>query len=240
MTPYYERDGITIYCGECSQVMSQYRFLADLVLTDPPYGINGSSRHINKNRAKGNYLDGFEDTPEYVQAVIVPIIKRLIALCGCVVLTPGNKNFSLYPQPDSFGCFYQPASAGLQVFGNCDAQPIFYYGKNASRNNMGVPCSYQLTETPERNGHPCVKPILAWKKLLANISLPGQLVFDPFMGSGTTLRAAQDLNRRAIGIEISEDYCRIAVDRLRQPSFFSIPDEPATAKSSQLTFMEAG
>lgn len=233
MTPFYERDGITIYCGEASEVISQIKLPIDVVLTDPPYGINGSSGHINKERAKGNYTNGFEDTPEYIRLAIVPIIKSLINTYGCVVLTPGNKNFSLYPQPDSFGCFFQPAATGLQVFGNLDAQPIFYYGKNASKKNMGIPCSYQLTEAPEKNGHPCVKPFLAWKKLLANISLPGQTILDPFMGSGTTLRAAHELNCRAVGIELNEEYCRIAVDRLRQPSFFSLPAESQPTEKPQ-------
>jgi len=197
----------------------------DSIVTDPPYGIEGSSGKINLARGKGNYSSEFEDTPEYIEKVIVPIVKKLISVCGCVVLTPGNKNFSLYPQPDSFGCFYQPASVGLQVFGNADAQPIFYYGKNASKKNMGVPCSYQLTEQAEKNGHPCVKPIKAWKKMLSNISLAGQTIFDPFMGSGTTGVAALQLDRNFIGCEISPEYYSIAEKRIQsaalQPSLFT-------------------
>lgn len=236
MTPYYSRDGITIYCCDSSDFdFSQLGFI-DVTLTDPPYGINGSSGNINKQRAKGEYKSEFEDNPEYIKIVIVPIVKNLITLCGCVVITPGNKNFMLYPQPDSFGCFYQPAASGLQVFGNLDAQPIFYYGKNATKKNMGKPCSYQLTENPPNNGHPCPKPFEVWRKLLSNISLSGQVILDPFMGSGTTLLAAQSLGQKAVGIELSESYCKIAVERLRQPSFFSLPTVKEEIKAKQLGF----
>lgn len=216
MKPYFERDGIVIYHGRCEDVLPCITGQIDLVLTDPPYGIDGGGGRINRARGKGGYIAAFEDVPDYIRGVVVPVVTHLIATVPCVVLTPGIRCMSMYPQPDSFGSFYQPAGAGMQVFGNVDAQPIFYYGKNALGRNMGVPCSYRLTESPEDNGHPCPKPIKAWRMLLSNISREGQTVLDPFMGSGTTLRAAMDMGRRAIGIELEERYCEIAAKRLSQ------------------------
>jgi site-specific DNA-methyltransferase (adenine-specific) len=63
--------------------------------------------------------------------------------------------------------------------------------------------------------HPTQKPeaLMRW---CLNLAPNAQVVFDPFMGSGTTLRAAKDLGRKAIGIEIEERYCEIAANRLRQ------------------------
>ncbi len=73
------------------------------------------------------------------------------------------------------------------------------------------------TESSEKNGHPCPKPFILWEKLLLRGSpLKGQTIIDPFMGSGTTLRAAKDLGRKAIGIEIEEKYCEIAAKRMEQ------------------------
>lgn len=216
MKPYYQDDAVTIYHGDALELVSILHRGVDVVLTDPPWGISGSSGTLNVARGKGNYAGSFVDDEANIKSVVVPVIGALIASVGCVVVTPGSRHLTLYPGPQSFGCFYQPASVGLQTFGNGDAQPIFYYGKNALGRNMGVPCSYQLTESPEDFGDPCIKPIKAWTKLLNNISQQGQLVLDPFMGSGTTLRAAKDLGRRAIGIEIEEKYCEIAARRMGQ------------------------
>lgn len=67
--------------------------------------------------------------------------------------------------------------------------------------------------------HPCPKPLNLYLWLVGQCSEPGQLIIDPFAGSGTTLLAAKQLNRRAIGIEIEEKYCEIAAKRLSQEVF---------------------
>lgn len=211
--PYYVDSHCTIYNADCRDILDAME--CDCVLTDPPYGIEKSSGTINRLRGKGNYASGFDDSPEYVREVVADVIRRCISKWP-VVVTPGNKCLMLYPQPDSFGCYFQPASVGLQVWGNADAQPILYYGKNPTKRNMGTPCSYTLTESPEKNGHPCPKPIAAWKRLMCNVTLENMTILDPFMGSGTTLLAAKETNRRAIGIEINEAYCEIAANRLAQ------------------------
>jgi len=64
--------------------------------------------------------------------------------------------------------------------------------------------------------HPAQKPLLLIGQLVKVSSRSGGIVLDPFMGSGTTLRACKDLGRRGIGIELEEKYCEIAAERLRQ------------------------
>jgi hypothetical protein len=68
--------------------------------------------------------------------------------------------------------------------------------------------------------HKNEKPIGLMRRLIRLLSDSGQIICDPFMGSGTTLRAAKDLGRKAIGIEIEERYCEIAANRLRQEVLF--------------------
>lgn len=64
--------------------------------------------------------------------------------------------------------------------------------------------------------HPAVKPVDLLRTLIARSTHRGEVVLDPFMGSGTTLRAAKDLGRKAIGIEIEERYCEVAARRMSQ------------------------
>jgi site-specific DNA-methyltransferase (adenine-specific) len=216
MKPYYEDDLVTIYHGDCLELLPELDLPAiDLVLTDPPYGVGELSGGINRNRDKNGY-NCYVDTPEFIGSVVVPVIEMCRTFATGVVLTPGIRNMMLYPQPDSLGCFYQPAAIGMAVWGNADSQPILYYGKNPTRKNMGKKLSHVVTEAPEKNGHPCVKPLGVWKKMMVNCSLEGHTVLDPFMGSGTTLRAAKDLGRKAVGIEIDEAYCEIAAKRMGQ------------------------
>ena len=79
-------------------------------------------------------------------------------------------------------------------------------------NNSGI-C--QQIKGRKGNFHPTVKPLALMKYLIALITRSGQVVLDPFAGSGSTLIAIKELNRRAIGIEISKEYCDIAVKRIK-------------------------
>ena len=80
-------------------------------------------------------------------------------------------------------------------------------------------CRNKKSRFKEKTFHPCPRRYehVAW--LVDIWSSPGELIFDPFMGSGTTLLAAKTLGRKAIGIEIEEKYCEIAVKRLKQEVF---------------------
>jgi len=214
--PYYEQDGITIYHGDCRDVLPQLDKV-DLVLTDPPYGIGEMvSGTMSKKRLHKTQYEGFIDSAEYIKEVVIPVIRLCLDMSKRMVITPGSKCLKLYPQWDSFGVFYQPASMGMQLWGSGDCQPIIYYGKPYDVGKRIRKCSYVLTEPPSCNKHPCSKPINIWKKIIAERANSSDLVLDPFLGSGTTAVACKILGRKCIGIEISEKYCEIAVNRLRQ------------------------
>jgi len=218
MKPYYQDEWVTIYNENSCEVFDEVDS-CDLLLTDPPYGVGGGSGTKGKQRShKHDYLS-FDDTPENVRKRIIPFIRGCIDRSTRAIITTGAKLMCHYPQPDGFGVFYQPASCGMQHWGRCDSQPIFYYGKDPRSGKTIDFCSYQLTEKPSCKEHPCSKPIKAWSWLLNKGSLEGETVLDPFMGSGTTLRAAKDLGRKAIGIEVEERYCEIAAKRMAQEVF---------------------
>ena len=224
MKPYYQSGGITIYHGDCREILPSLSF--DAVLTDPPYGVSGKQNTRTatlRGRRKNDYTM-FTDSVEYVRNIVIPVICMIVdeRNLRCIV-TPGNRCLTMYPIPDSFGAVYQPASVGLQPWGRADAQPILYYG-DSPYGGVALPgrkCSYVQTKAAEASDHPCPKPYGLFAQLLDALSLPGELVCDPFMGSGATLRAAKDLGRRAIGVEIEEKYCEIAVKRLAQEVLFS-------------------
>lgn len=198
-----------LHHGDCRDFNQKIDFSSiDAAIFDPPYGIQSKrTSGINKSRQKGDYQHAdFPDTHDYLRMVILPYVNMLIENIQCVIFTPGNKNLSLYPQPDSFGAFYQPSAVGMQTFGNVDAQPIFYYGKNATKANLGKKCSFVMTSKPRRTNHPCPKPLKEWTDLIENHTLPGQTIFDPFMGSGTTGIACMKTGRNFVGIELGYQY----------------------------------
>jgi site-specific DNA-methyltransferase (adenine-specific) len=214
MKPYYDHGGITIYHGNSLDVLPLIGEV-DCVVTDPPHGIDGGRGGTSKLRGKSNYSSDFDDTPEYIRDTVVRVLFD-VAKWKTMAVTPGCKNIHHYPPADSFGVYFSPASSGMQRFGMADAQPILYYGWHYLQGKKPFPCSRQMVEAPEKNGHPCPKPEKAWAWLVDKVADTGMSVLDPFMGSGTTLRVCKDRGLRAIGIEMNEAYCEIAAKRLSQ------------------------
>jgi len=238
MKPYYQDDAVTIYHADCREILQTLEPV-DLVLTDPPYGIEGARGHGNRARGKAMYSPiGWEDTPEYIAKVCAPVICFLIKSVKRVIVTPGNRHLHLYPLPSAdIGCFWTPAATGYGPWGPILFHPILYYGRDPRAGIGSLPTGRTMNEHPDVAGHPCPKPLKPWKWLLNKGSLENETVLDPFMGSGTTLRAAKDLGRKAIGIEIEEKYCEIAAKRMSQ-SVMALEAESATLSTIKSTQVE--
>lgn len=203
-TPYYQDSHVTLYNADCLELLPQLK--ADLVLTDPPYGV-------------GVKYSRFDDTKAALRELVNAVVPMMRAAAPVVLLTPGNQNLWMYPEPDHVLAWMCPAGAGVGKWGFVCWHAALAYGRDPYRPGKegSRPDAWMHMETAEKNGHPCPKPIAAWKKLLVRGSVnESDTILDPFCGSGTTLLAAKETNRRAIGIELEEKYCEIAAKRLAQ------------------------
>jgi DNA modification methylase len=204
--PYYQDDYCTIYNADCRKILP---FLepVDLVLTDPPYGINENDKKVASRGKLANCKDYgvFNWDKKLVEQWV---IDSLIANSRYQVIWGGN--------------YYKlPPCKGPLVWDKLNTGD-FADGEMAW-NNYGSALRIiqhlwngMIRKNQEDRFHPTQKPVDVIKWAISLCPIQAQTILDPFMGSGTTLRAAKDLNRKAIGIEIEEKYCEIAVERLRQ------------------------
>jgi len=217
MKPYYEHGGITIYHGDCREILPTLPKV-DLVLTDPPYGINlntDNSRFSGGNVAsvsrRGNGVGPANGKP------VVNDDKpfdpaHILALDSDKIIWGWNHFADKLPRgaclvwikryDESFGTFLSDAELAWMSKGR------------------GVYCTRDLSNAAIANErvHPTQKPLSLMTWCLGFFP-NSNLILDPYCGSGTTLRAAKDLQKKAIGIEIEERYCEIAAARLSQEVF---------------------
>ena len=211
MTPYYADDAVTIYHGDCREILPH--IAGDVVLTDPPYGV-------------GVAYDGYADTTEALDALIADVCPILRAVAPVTALTPGIANVHRYPPPTWLLAWVQENSGtGSCPWGFNVWQPVLVYGPDPylSRGMGRRPDLIKSAASSKElgalklAGHPCPKPLVGWRRIAARLTPLGtETIVDPFMGSGTTLEAAKYAGRRAIGIELSERYCEIAARRCAQ------------------------
>jgi DNA modification methylase len=204
LTPYYDDGQCVIFHGDCTEIMPTLGHF-DVAFADPPYNCGV------------DYGSGYDDRQDpNVYAIWCSIWFRLLQQhADRIVVTPGHGNLAQWAarHPAGIGVWFKPGNpSGAGIFQFCEWEPVFVWGKGP----IGGSDVYRATVTKQRDtgNHPCPKPPLLLRRLL--VALKGETVLDPFMGSGTTLRAAKDLGRKAIGIEIEERYCEIAARRLGQ------------------------
>ena len=168
---------------------------------------------------KKKSYDGYNDTPENFRIIIVPAIEKALQICSRATIFGFAPGLRLLPEPTAMGGIYIPAGCGRNAWGFICFAPIFFYGSAPDLNLGAKSTAMKSTKMAEKNGHPVPKPV-EWMKWLVNLgSRQNEVILDPFLGSGTTAVAAKELGRKFIGIEISEEYCEIAVKRLRQNVF---------------------
>jgi site-specific DNA-methyltransferase (adenine-specific)/modification methylase len=189
----------------------------DLVLTDPPYGINAQ---VDNARFSGGTKTGPRTSVNERVRVVgddKPFDPAPLLKYKRLILWGANNYASSLPQ--SNGWIVWDKRHGLEDMENWPLGEAELAWTNVTgavrvfRNRwMGLVRDSELGEFY----HPTQKPLNLMRWVITRWSKEGQTVLDPYMGSGTTLRAAKDLGRKAIGIEIEEKYCAIAVQRLRQ------------------------
>lgn len=206
MKPYYEQDGITIYCGDSREWLAlQSDLQHQLILTDPPYG------------AGIQYGEKYDDSSEAYWTWFFPILGEMRRVAKNVVFTHRQAAVRAITDWTWLAVWQKPLALGYAHKGWMNHwEPIFCFGQPDVIANGGTkPAFYDVfSYNPcPPNGHPTPKPIALMRKLA---SMWTGTIVDPFMGSGTTLRAAKDLGRTAIGIEIEERYCEMAAQQLSQ------------------------
>lgn len=229
--PYYQDSAVTIYHGDCREILPELPKV-DLLLTDPPYlHMVGGTKHISRGvadiRSESTTVSSVGDIKPLNWT---PLIKVSLGgfvfcsfhfLCEMQAALPGKIiNLLTWHKRNAPNPVQNvPKYTTEHIWAFQIAPGLNWRALNTSMfdiPNLTAGCvstGERITNKLGKVAHPTQKPLNLIRQLL---NVGGITILDPFMGSGTTLRAAKDLGRKAIGIEIEEKYCEIAARRMSQ------------------------
>lgn len=188
--PYYQDDYVTIYNANCLDIVGS--LAPDVIITDPPY----PDYYVDEYK----YFDG---------------ILNFLTEFRC-------KQLIFWSARNEFPLSYSAIHIWDKRTGNNTTQYERIFERNGQKNYQ-MYRHYFINSTVAANyahdvytGHKSQKPQKLMKELIKKFSEPSDTILDPFMGSGSTLFAAKEMGRKAIGIELNKKWCEVAVDRLSQ------------------------
>lgn len=223
MSLYYEDEYVTLHHGDCREVTEWLE--ADVLVTDPPYGRDwqsGSGMTNAEGRGRGSKahggIAGDKDTRVRDAALAMWGGERPAVVFGDPLIQQpkGAVQALAYVKPLDAGI--KGARAGfrrdVEMVYLVGSWPVGVGGASSALTTGGLVAGPRGIAT--RYGHPHAKPLDVLERLIATTE---GVVCDPFSGSGSTLIAARNLGRKAIGVELQEEYCELIVKRLAQQAF---------------------
>jgi DNA modification methylase len=214
--PVYDRDGISIYRGDCRTILPHIDSFDACLIADPPYGFGQSNQRRRKRAANdpgrdGDFTEIVGDREPFDPAFILGLGFETVVLFGA--------NHYADQLPPSTGWLVWDKRNGATPDDNADAELIWTNRSGVVR--MHRQCWRGFTREddglePHKHLHPTQKPVKLMMWIVERFTKPGDLVVDPYMGSGPIAKACQLLGRRYTGVELDERYCNAAISRLQQ------------------------
>jgi hypothetical protein len=211
--PYYADGQVTLYRGDCREI-TNWR-AADVLVTDPPYGRGWKQGELDRRPNGHGGIANDLDTSVRDDALTAWGPLRPAVVFGDPMLPPPGRTKLV-------GFYRKPSNAGTRgAIGGFRRDVEVFYLLGPWPTGLGGRSSIVVTMTgsqgnpssPQgRYGHPHAKPVDVMEQLIE--ACPPGLIADPFAGSGSTLVAARNLGRRAIGVELDERYCETIAKRL--------------------------
>jgi len=227
ISPYYQDDRCTIYHGDCLEIMKSITPV-DVIITDPPYNIGYYYDNYNDNIDEDEYFSNLELVCK-PPLVMINYPENILRFAWQTEMFPEEMvawvyNTNTHKQWRTIAWFgIKPDFSRCgQKYKNPDDKRIIKLidsGREARLYDWWF-INQVKNVSREKTEHPCQIPEEIYRRIILITTKENDLIFDPYMGSGTALIAAKSLGRRAIGIEISEFYCKIAARRLAQCELF--------------------
>ena len=227
-------DNVRLMFGDCLERMKEIpNGSIDMVLTDPPYELSSSKgggmmgkggRLFMEELNEAKLIEGI-DVSDFLNVILTKFIKKQ-QFCG--VFFCSMKQLSKYINwaesnelQVSVGVWHKSNPAPLCNFKYLNDVEYWVYIKGDKSKILGNYQSKSMVYSSPINAkdkkkynHPTIKPIEILEKFLINHSVEGSVIFDPFMGSGSTGVACNNLNRKFIGIELSPEYYGTSCGRI--------------------------